>query len=348
MRVFYFGYPGGMGGANVEMLHTAAVWLAAGIDVTFIPTWGEDSAMESRLTALGCETLHVKPEEVERIADLPGSICMSMCNAHFWKVYPTLKKLGCKTVWSGAMTFEFPETVNAFREHGLPDVHHFQSKFQQEEVTRALAPIGKPNGFLIRGAFNFNEIPYNFRRHDANTDFVIGRLSRPDPDKWSGNHWPILARVPYTKRKAFAMGWTQATQRKCGPPPPWATVLEPQKIPVSDFLGRCHAMLGLNGGARENWPRIGLEAMAAGVPLVCQNLWGWREMIVNGETGFLTESDEEMVYRLAQLAYDDELRRYMIAEARDHLEELADPERIGRQWTELFASLGAENLEAAA
>jgi glycosyltransferase involved in cell wall biosynthesis len=88
--------------------------------------------------------------------------------------------------------------------------------------------------------------------------------------------------------------------------------------------------------------------MAAGVPLVSQNLWGWREMIVNGETGFLSESDEEMVYRLAQLAYDDELRRYMIAEARDHVEELADPERIGRQWTELFASLGAENLEAAA
>ena len=75
-------------------------------------------------------------------------------------------------------------------------------------------------------------------------------------------------------------------------------------------------MLGLNGGARENWPRIGLESMAAGVPLVCQNAWGWREMIVDGQTGFLTNSDEEMAFRLAQLAYDEDLRQAMIRRAR--------------------------------
>ena len=75
-------------------------------------------------------------------------------------------------------------------------------------------------------------------------------------------------------------------------------------------------MLGLNGGARENWPRIGLEAMAAGVPLVCQNQWGWKEMIEDGQTGFLTNSDEEMAFRLAQLAYDEDLRQAIIERAR--------------------------------
>ena len=105
---------------------------------------------------------------------------------------------------------------------------------------------------------------------------------------------------------------------------------------MPDFLARCHALLGLNGGARENWPRIGLEAMAAGVPIVAQNAWGWREMIIDGETGFLAADDEEMAYRLAQLAYDEDLRRYMIAESYDYLRELADPERIGRQWREVL------------
>ena len=71
-------------------------------------------------------------------------------------------------------------------------------------------------------------------------------------------------------------------------------------------------MLGLNGGARENWPRIGLEAMAAGVPLVCQNQWGWKEMIQDGVTGLLADSDEEMAFRLAQLAYDEDLRQAII------------------------------------
>jgi glycosyltransferase involved in cell wall biosynthesis len=168
---------------------------------------------------------------------------------------------------------------------------------------------------------------------------VIGRLARPDLDKWSSNHWGILNRVPYLQRRALAMGWTAALVHKCGPPPAWAETLPPQHIAAVDFLGRCHAMLGLNGGARENWPRIGLESMAAGVPLVAQNNWGWREMIIDGETGFLTNNDEEMEFRLAQLAYDNELRRYLVAEARDHVEELADPERIGRQWRELFGKV---------
>ncbi len=80
--------------------------------------------------------------------------------------------------------------------------------------------------------------------------------------------------------------------------------------------------------------------MAAGVPLVCQNAWGWREMIVDGQTGFLTNSDEEMAFRLAQLAYDEDLRQAMIRRARAAAEELACPERIGRQWRELFGGLG--------
>ena len=75
-------------------------------------------------------------------------------------------------------------------------------------------------------------------------------------------------------------------------------------------------MIGLNGGARENWPRIGLESMAAGVPLVAQNAWGWREMIDDGRTGFLTDSDEQMAFRLAQLAEDEDLRQAMIHRAR--------------------------------
>ena len=35
-------------------------------------------------------------------------------------------------------------------------------------------------------------------------------------------------------------------------------------------------------------------------------------MIVDGETGFLTNNDEEMAYRLAQLAYDEDLRQAII------------------------------------
>jgi glycosyltransferase involved in cell wall biosynthesis len=62
-------------------------------------------------------------------------------------------------------------------------------------------------------------------------------------------------------------------------------------------------------------------------------------MIVNGETGFLTENDEEMAFRLAQLAYDEDLRQAIIAQARTRVRDLACPVRIGAQWRRLFASL---------
>ena len=79
--------------------------------------------------------------------------------------------------------------------------------------------------------------------------------------------------------------------------------------------------------------------MAAGVPLVCQNQWGWREMIEDGTTGFLTSDDEEMEYRLAQLAYDEELRQDIARRARSFVEFISDPALIGRQWLDLFSSL---------
>ena len=241
------------------------------------------------------------------------------------------------------MTFLFDNERAAYLAHGVPEAMVFQSEFQKSELEKLLLPLGYLHcqGHLIRGAFDFDEIPFAPREHIPGAPFVIGRLARPDLDKWSSNHWNILARVPYAQRRAIAMGWTAQLDHKCGAKPPWAETFAPQQIPVKEFLGGCHAMLGLNGGARENWPRIGLEAMAAGVPIVAQGQWGWREMIVDGQTGFLTGSDEEMAYRLAQLAYDEDLRRAIVQRACAAIYDLARPERIGGQWMQLFASLGA-------
>jgi len=344
MHIFFLGYPGNMGGANTECLHTAAVWRAAGIDVTFIPTWGRDADMEQRLAAMGCKTLHAGcADNLHRVPDFAGATVVGMCNANVSHARGILRELRCRLVWLNCMTFLFSEERAAFHQHGPAEAYIFQSEFQRAELEPQLVALGyaKEQGHLIRGAFDFDAIPFRPRPHRATSEFVVGRLARPDADKWSSNHWRILDRMPYANRRGLAMGFNPATRFKVGAPPAWAQVYAPQQLTVCDFLGRCHAMLGLNGGARENWPRIGLESMAAGVPLVAQNLWGWREMIRHGETGFLVDGDEEMEYRLAQLAYDEELRMRLIHAARERVEEIADPAAIGRQWVDLFVSLGA-------
>jgi len=108
-----------------------------------------------------------------------------------------------------------------------------------------------------------------------------------------------------------------------------------------EFLGSLHCMMQVNGGAQENWPRSGLEAMACGVPIVAENRWGWTEMIRHGETGWLADSHDEMAYHAARMAYDEELRMEIAQRARRVLkEELAAPEVLWAAWRRLFESIG--------
>jgi hypothetical protein len=344
MHIFFLGYPGPMGGANTECWHTARLWRQHGIEVTFIPTWGCDPEMEDRLAAIGCRTIHAgNADNLVSVPGFAGAVVVGMCNSHVMECRGLLRDLGCKLVWVNCMTFLFDNERNAFRRHGPAEAYVFQSEFQRVELERVLPAFGytPEQGHVIRGAFAFDEIPFAPRPHRPGEEFWIGRLARPDLDKWSSNHWHILNHVPYAGRRGLAMGWTRQLDHKCGSPPGWAETLAPRQVPAREFLGRCHAMLGLNGGARENWPRIGLEAMAAGVPLVCQSLWGWREMIDDGVSGFLTNCDEEMEFRLAQLAYDEDLRQAIIGRARESVRDLSCPERLGKQWIRLFANLGA-------
>jgi glycosyltransferase involved in cell wall biosynthesis len=138
------------------------------------------------------------------------------------------------------------------------------------------------------------------------------------------------------------MAWDRQVERKLGPPPDWAECLPAGAESPGRFLGSLHAMLQINGGAGENWPRSGLEAMACGVPIVAQNRWGWREMIEHGRTGYLAEGDDELVYYAARLAYDEPLRMELAHRARRHLlDKLAEPGQLWSAWKALFESLGA-------
>src|SRR5690606_21151917 len=151
----------------------------------------------------------------------------------------------------------------------------FQSQFQQAE----LSPIYRQHGatdaqfHLVRGAFDTSEFPFAPASHRPDEPFVFGRIARDDQDKWSSNLWSIYSAVQYSRKQARLMAWSERLSAKCGAPPAWAETLAPNAIPAREFLGSLHCLLPINGGARENWPRAGLEAMALGVPVVAQKNW---------------------------------------------------------------------------
>lgn len=350
MKVFFIGYPGEMGGACTEAWHTIKLWRRFGMEVHLIPTWGNAGPWQGKLDALGCITHFAQPDQLEQVSGLAGSPVASMCNGEFLLHAHRFRAMGCPIIWVNCMTFLFDQEKRFFAEHGLFEAMVYQSDFQRSQLEPQLAQLGydPATGHMIRGAFDCGDWTFAPRPHSPGDVFVVGRVARPDPDKWSSNTWPIYERIQVRNKRALLLGMDERTHAKLGKPPVWADCLKPMAIPVKQFFATLHCLLPVNGGARENWPQAGLEAMAAGVPIVAQNDWGWREMIEHGVTGFLGSCDEELAHFSAMLAYDEELRRRIAAAARQCLEhELAAPERLWAGWQQVFESVISRSRVAA-
>lgn len=116
--------------------------------------------------------------------------------------------------------------------------------------------------------------------------------------------------------------------------------------PVSDIREEyCKSSVYVMTSRFEGMPMVLIEAMACGLPVVayaCQ--CGPREMIQNGENGFLIEegNEKEFVQKLSLLMQDRELRAAIGKRAADRTSRFSK-ENIMRQWTELFCSLKVDN-----
>jgi hypothetical protein len=279
----------------------------------------------------------VSPETVKQVPDLAGQIVVAFCNGHLPSYASILRDMGCRIVWVNCMTFVTAREAEYCRAHGPYDAYVFQSYYQRQRLVPKLTEWGyRPlQGHLIRGAFWWPTWPWQPRK--PTEEFVVGQMARSHPSKWSMVLWRTYERISYRPLKALVMGVNDEVLRKIGAPPSWATCLGPCAMPSQEFLRQLDCFVPINGGAEENWPRVGLECMASGVPIVTVARWGWLEMIQHGVTGFLAQSFDEIAHYATMLARNHDLRYQIAQAARRHLEnELACPETIWRQWRQLF------------
>jgi hypothetical protein len=340
-RLFVVGYPGDVGGANTECWHTVRLWREYGLGVTLIPTWKPSEAWQARLEKIGCRTVCTSPCGLQSVSALPGAVVVSFCNSQFLKHADRFRALGCRIVCVGCMSWLFSEERRHYRRRGPFDHYVFQSEYQQAELQPQLAKFGvtPEQCHRIRGAFFCDEFPFAPLPHEPRTPFVIGRLSRAAADKYSAATWSVYRRITHAVR-ARVMAWNDQVENKLGKPPEWAECLPVGAETAQQFFSQLHCMVPINGGAAENWPRVGLEAMASGVPIVAQNRWGWKEMIRHGRTGYLADNDDELAFYTARLAYDEDHRLRMARQAKQSLqEELAGPDKIWEGWQGLFRRL---------
>ncbi len=343
-RVVVFGMPGHLGGANTECWHTVRLWRQHGLDISLIPTWHADEHWQSRLEAIGCRILLGRPDRLDRIDGLHGSVVVSFCNSHFLRCAERLRALGCRTIWLNCMTWLFAAERLHYRHCGPFDAYVFQSHYQQAQLQPQLERFGvRPQQcHRIRGAFCWDEFPFAPLGHAADNPLVLGRISRASPDKFHVDSWAIYGRLPLPIHVRI-LGCDRRIERRLGRPPVWAECLAAGSEPADRFYHTLHCLVPLNGGAAENWPRCGLEAMAAGVPVVAENRWGWPEMIRHGHTGFLWNTHDELAHIVERLGRDERLRLQVAHRARHALEtDLADRQTLWAAWESLFRSLGIE------
>jgi len=69
----------------------------------------------------------------------------------------------------------------------------------------------------------------------------------------------------------------------------------------------------------EGLPNAVQEAMSLGLPIVASDVWGNRDIVSNGETGFLVRSEAELARAVAKLLGDAELRRHFGCAGRERI-----------------------------
>lgn len=347
MKVFSFSMPIPIGGANAQQGDEILLWRRHGIEVTCVclehcscgretvKPWGSNP-WTRRLMDAGVEIHMAEPGKLDHVPGLTGSIVAGWCNSHLCHNREELHRLGCRVLWIPCMNFASQHEVQAFRERP-PDAVVFQSEFQHSQISEEYEAWGCETQRIIHGYLD--PLPFQPRPRVDGQSFTVGRLARAVRTKWHHGLWDIVREVRRRGEplEALAMAWNDDLEQHCGHPPEGCAVYPACAMPTGMFLSHLHAMICPNWGDKENWPRVGLEAMSTGVPLVVDDAGGWREMCDGA--AIYCRSPEEYVEAILSLARDETRRRELIDAGRERLAEINDEEILAGQWSELFRTL---------
>ena len=89
---------------------------------------------------------------------------------------------------------------------------------------------------------------------------------------------------------------------------------------------------------RQGCPNASLEAMAMGIPVVANPSGGTEEQVIDGVTGFIVETPEEMAQSVSKLLANQLIRQRMGRAAREHVLTNFSMEGVVAEYRHLLAS----------
>lgn len=332
--VWIAGFPSTYGGADTELDHLIDLFRHHDVSVSLVPMFSATPDMLASVRARGCR--------IQRYA--PGifrdRVVVSFCNGEFLAKLPSIIEAGRprRIIWFNCMTWLFDAEKTAHRE-GWIDYFGFVSNYQRDLLMRQLEPIRPVRSFDYRPFFNVDRVSWRYRPWDRT--YRLGRISRDDAAKFAEDTWRIFDRVlvpGYLQKKVYILGYGANAAKRIGPAPPgldWQTWSGDQ-IPASDFYRTVDTMVHKTGGSRESYCRVLIEAYAHGVVPIVERNYAFPELVVHGETGYMTNDSEEMSYYASRLAMDPGEHKRLAVNGRRHLRAIVDESSCWAPWREVL------------
>jgi hypothetical protein len=317
-EVWVAGFPGYWGGADTELDHLVDLFLEHGVEMHFVPMFCADPRMVESVLERGGH-IHAYSVDVFK-----GKTVVSFSNRNFMAHLPMIASHGRprKVIWFNCMTWLVEVEMTAHR-LGLIDYFGFLSAYQERILAPLLNRIAPYQTFDHKPFFNVSRVDWAYRKWQG--DFRLGRISRDDWSKYAPDTWCIFddVSVPSDLRKrVYILGYGPNAQRAIGLPPKHldATTWPCNAIPAKQFYRTIDTMIHKTGTSRESYCRVLIEAYAHGVVPIVENDYAFHELVIDGETGFMTSDSAAMSDYATLLAHDSKRHRRMAENGRAHLE----------------------------
>lgn len=336
-KLFVHGFPGKYGGAGTELHHQIILWRKMGVEVHLIPSGDcfreplyEDMVRMGVVVHAPCDWTCLEQ----------GDPVLGFCSAEFLQALPEIRRFTKRTVFVNCMTWLFDKEKEAMAKGEIA-----MFLYQNETIRQKVMPI-------LRGLNDDPKIrfqtfsPYFYAQDfpfitERDTDvFGCGRISRQDADKFAANTLFIYDTFvsPIPKHGLF-LGFDQRSEAKIGRPYDWIQIAHNERE-VSQQAFYKHSRIVLQPtDTTENWPRIGLEAMASGSVLIVDNRGGWQQMVEHGKTGWLCDNERDFIYYASKMAYEPSFRDDMAAAARERGEALGGQAVSQASWEAVFETI---------
>lgn len=332
--ITFFGTVHHSGGCGTECLGAIELLRSRNVPVRVILP-NEENPADQYLKSLGVQM--VKASDRAVFKHCPVLISFGEGKT----LFPILRELGADerpgyVVYSDCMGFVTDLEVEA-HQAGLIDEFFFQSRAMSDQLAPQLARRAKKGVTVRHGykAFLNTRSPYLPLRFSESVEpgFRVLKVGRDHEEKWHPETWRMMCGIsaPGTAENGNVhievAGWGPEAEKKVGDPSDptnrWHKQLNitlhtqiHDAQAMADLYQRSDVLLHICDPVyEESAGRVILEAQASGVVVVADNRGGIRDLIVNGETGYLVDTPEEATFRCSELAFYPERRRQMAGNA---------------------------------